>query len=333
MDTAQHKRDTLNDASQGAGPITRPPDQLETRSNGLATKLKPELSPYLSYAQVGSHWHRSESLRNLVIFGDSYSVSARKSMFEDDESTSDEEEGSDSDDKRGEGTPPIATWTYYLPNALESLPKIENFARPGETVEEDLLPQVSRYMSSLPLENKPGPGQTTYIIFMGINDVGGASSDYLEAFISGQLLDGLHKLYTQARARNFILIDVPPTDRSPAASSFFQEIIKGRVEEWNQKLRAHIIDFCAPLVNSADQEADTTPSITMLLFSFHKLLTSILDEPEKYDFLKKDIKKQNGGIWSDQLHLTPAVHRIVAHRLAEALDFGTKSRDADIVNK
>lgn len=56
---------------------------------------------------------------------------------------------------------------------------------------------------------------TREVIFMGINDCGAAdSADDLEAIIE-TIFDALHDLYVKAQARHFVLVDVPPIDRSP----------------------------------------------------------------------------------------------------------------------
>ena len=49
---------------------------------------------------------------------------------------------------------------------------------------------------------------------MGINDCGRTPSDDLEPIVEA-IFDVLHDLYTKFLARNFVLIDVPPIDRSP----------------------------------------------------------------------------------------------------------------------
>jgi hypothetical protein len=56
-------------------------------------------------------------------------------------------------------------------------------------------------------------GATT-VFYLGINDCGRTPSDDLEPIIEA-VFDVLHDLYTKFSARNFVLIDVPPIDRSP----------------------------------------------------------------------------------------------------------------------
>ena len=49
---------------------------------------------------------------------------------------------------------------------------------------------------------------------MGINDCGSTDADELEPIVES-VFDAVHDLYVKAGARNFVLVDVPPIDRSP----------------------------------------------------------------------------------------------------------------------
>ena len=52
------------------------------------------------------------------------------------------------------------------------------------------------------------------VVALGINDCGRTPSDELEPIVEG-IFDTLHDLYVKFGARNFVLIDVLPIDRSP----------------------------------------------------------------------------------------------------------------------
>ena len=60
-------------------------------------------------------------------------------------------------------------------------------------------------------------------MFLGINDCGTTDSDELESIVES-LFDVLHQLYVKAGARNFVLFDVPPIDRSPQGTASFMPI-------------------------------------------------------------------------------------------------------------
>lgn len=57
------------------------------------------------------------------------------------------------------------------------------------------------------------------VIFLGINDCGTSECDELDSVVE-MIFDALHDLYVKVGARNFILIDVPPIDRSPEGAYF-----------------------------------------------------------------------------------------------------------------
>lgn len=57
------------------------------------------------------------------------------------------------------------------------------------------------------------------VLFIGINDVGCfPDEDDLEEVIENSVIDALHTLYVKAHARNFLIINIPPMDRSPGGS-------------------------------------------------------------------------------------------------------------------
>ena len=57
------------------------------------------------------------------------------------------------------------------------------------------------------------------VIFIGINDCGSNDVDDLDTAME-PIFDVLHDLYVKAGARNFVLVDVPPSDRSPQGTHF-----------------------------------------------------------------------------------------------------------------
>jgi hypothetical protein len=51
-------------------------------------------------------------------------------------------------------------------------------------------------------------------VYLGINDCGGRGDDILD-IITTKLFDTLRDLYVKAKARNFVLIGVPPFQHTP----------------------------------------------------------------------------------------------------------------------
>ena len=142
--------------------------------------------------------------------------------------------------------------------------------------------------------------------------------------VTNKIFHALHSLYAEAMARHFILIDVPPLGRSPAgkrppfhitflslnniSGTFSSRDISPRYLEWNDLL-----------VSKARTLADEYSLATVFVYSMHELLGDILDDPEEYGFTQGDATKPGWGIWADVLHLTAAVHSIIADGIVSAL--------------
>ncbi|KIY48525.1 hypothetical protein FISHEDRAFT_73495 [Fistulina hepatica ATCC 64428] len=223
-------------------------------------------------SQKASLW--SESLETMVIFGDSYSAPT-------------EEE----------------TWVNYLQgDARFHHTAIRNFAFPGATAEEDLVSQLARFFAVFPpmktRDSKPvlDPTRTCYVLALGVNDCGRTDEDDLDAIVEN-VLDAAHRLYIKAGARNFVFIDVPPIDRSPAGLEH-ADTIQGRVSAWNAQLNAQVSEFARDM-----------PRVTVFCFSVHAVLTEVLDNPEEYEYAEEDTTEEGGAIWADELHVTAAVHK------------------------
>lgn len=248
----------------------------------------PLISRYLPAVFGGSHWHAQESVKNIVIFGDSYS------KLNHDE-----------------------TWVGHLERRLRNRNnevEIHNFAFPGATVEDDLSKQLSQFFRLFPKKNSPSElpvldaNRTTYFIFMGINDCGRTDSYDLEPIVEC-ILDTVHELYVKAGARNFVFVNVPPIDRSPQAlDAGLSDEIEERVKAWNELFQAQVTEFGA-----SNKEA------TVLLFSSHQVSTEVLDDPLEFDFSEDDPTTEGGGIWVDDLHMTTEVHDVFAERLLTSM--------------
>ncbi|KAJ8515619.1 hypothetical protein ONZ45_g6975 [Pleurotus djamor] len=241
------------------------------------------LGDHILLALGGLHWRGRLSFENLVVFGDSYS----------------QNEGEE-------------TWVDHTERLVDIAPQnVYNYAFPGATAEHDFSTQLSQFLntSTRLLEN-----ETTYVIFFGINDCGSTDVDDLEAIVEG-IFDGIHELYDKSHARNFILFDVPPVDRSPQAiDAESSPTISDRISAWNELLLAH-----------AEAFARSTRAATILVFSTHHVLTEVLDDPLEYDFSEDDVENEGGGIWVDDLHLTGGVHGILAKVLVKSV-LGESSR-------
>jgi len=110
----------------------------------------------------------------------------------------------------------------------------------------------------------------------------------------------------ESGARNFLFIDLPPIDRSPAVlnwgppSSNTHEIYI----TWNTSLAEQLEEFKAGF-----------PLAKVFTFSSYDTFTRILDDPSVYGMEKEDVATAGGGVWVDYLHPTSEVHVVLAREL------------------
>ena len=133
----------------------------------------------------------------------------------------------------------------------------------------------------------------------------------------------LQKTLYEAGARNFLFIDVPPIDRSPAGkytrsplqcvvcTTEFEPAVPvpaslplPRYDRWNTALQSY-----------ADGFSSAYPEATTLLFSSHATFTRVLDDPVGHDFGAREVRRKKGEIWMDHLHPTSKMHGLVAKDL------------------
>ncbi|KAI0792720.1 hypothetical protein C8Q75DRAFT_578347 [Abortiporus biennis] len=225
------------------------------------------------------------------------------------------------------------TWLIHLLEKIniqrekEDLPSISarNYANPGDTVEDDLSDQLTRFFDRFPKKSSPqdqpilDPSETCYVFWLGINDCGRTMEEDLEEITKTLIEDGIEELYTKASARNFLIFDVPPKDRSPGGLEMPD--LANQISTWN----THLKDLTTKFV-----EESTLASL--FLFSTNQVVTEILDNPTTYDFQEDDVDQEGGGIWMDELHFTSEVHTIIADKLHQALSKfdSTSNRISDL---
>jgi phospholipase/lecithinase/hemolysin len=84
--------------------------------------------------------------------------------------------------------------------------------------------------------------------------------------------------------------------------------MRPRYAAWNELLNTKLTTFAAE-----------TPKANIFLLSWNRLLGDILDEPAKFGFEENAKTEEGMGIWEDHLHLTEAVHEIIAKKVVEVL--------------
>lgn len=208
-----------------------------------------------------------------------------------------------------------ARWVDYLSGRLRRRYRaslVHNFARPRATAENDISNHLAAFFTLFPkkisVDRTPpmDPDRTTYFIFIGIIDCASNDIDELEAIVE-QVFDAVHDLYVKAGGRNFVLIDIPPINRSPqvtivrhmsvifivaylpiALASESSDEIEERVKSWNDLLQTQTNEF-----GTSSKEA------TFFLFSSHHLLKQVLEDPSELDFSEDDVEAEGADIWED----------------------------------
>jgi len=77
-----------------------------------------------------------------------------------------------------------------------------------------------------------------------------------------------------------------------------------RLANWNIALAKRVRDFaaCHSTSNGKSYEKTEEPDApTVLFYSAHKTLTTILDDPAGHDFPPTDVSKMEGAIWAGMM--------------------------------
>ncbi|KIL69811.1 carbohydrate esterase family 16 protein [Amanita muscaria Koide BX008] len=273
--------------------------------------------------QLGSHWPTFAGIKYLVIFGDSYS-----SVYYDLAQTN----VPDALQPLGVTYPGI-TWNEvdkpnwvghliaedcpghrYRPfhdetgqdlQYMSSPLLVYDYARGGDTIagvqhqiRTAFLPKVGQKPSWAPWSAKT----SLFVTWVGINDCA-LSTNHSSAM--DKLLK-LHEELYEAGARNFMFVDVPPINRSPAYPVAFSDT--DRYIKWNLSLKETIKTF-----------GSGHDDVTILLYSSFALFTTLLDNPDGYGFPPSDVRKGGGSIWFDHLHPTSRVHKFLSQDIGEFL--------------
>ncbi|KAK7054762.1 hypothetical protein VNI00_003225 [Paramarasmius palmivorus] len=276
--------------------------------------------------QVANDWPSFSGLRKLVIFGDSYSSVGYKGSSLPNAS---KPLGVDFPGVNGAmwneaGTPnwvghlitQYAPEPRYNPHATvqdkayrENPLLVYDYAIGGNTMS-GVEFQIQTYF--LPKDLKRlgqgsswDPKSALFVTWVGINDCAYSHEhgDSVKWLFSLQ-----KKLYSEAGARNFMFIDVPPVHRSPAVRAGMEESASRSNKSWNNMLQSGALNF-AKLHSDA----------TVLLYSSAALFNTVLDDPYSYGFDAAEIRKGWGKFWHDNLHPTTKVHDILAEDIARFL--------------
>ncbi|EJD37816.1 hypothetical protein AURDEDRAFT_173089 [Auricularia subglabra TFB-10046 SS5] len=205
-----------------------------------------------------------------------------------------------------------------------------NFARAGATVNATLVTPANpatlivqvdefeeSYAGPTPATSLAWTGDNSlFSIWFGINDIGGS---YLRNIDQPSIIDSVLDSYffnvkrlVDLGARKILLLNVPPTDRSP--------LMLARSQGDQAKYKADVLDLNAKLIKRVDAFKLANPKVLLWLVDTHDLVTTILDDPTQYGFV--DATSYGAGdnfAWCGMYHVSPAVHAYVAQGIHLAL--------------
>jgi len=201
----------------------------------------------------------------------------------------------------------------YIPRNQTSSILVYDFAIGGDTVSgvgHQISYQFISHMGQKPDWASWAPEDTLFITWVGINDL--AFATHPPSLLT-KLFQFQKNLY-EVGARNFLFIDCPPIDRSPAALARF-------ANNASNKSMSRYADWNAALGSSISSFASKFPEATTLMFSSHLTFTRVLDDPVGHGFHEEGAARKAGrGIWMDHLHPTSRMHDVVAKDLGKFLE-------------
>ncbi|KAK0705468.1 carbohydrate esterase family 16 protein [Lasiosphaeris hirsuta] len=220
------------------------------------------------------------------------------------------------------------TWPGFLATQLNtSLTLTFNFAVAGATVDNSI---VQAYRSGVPsiadqtktwttnLRPKPSYAPWTaesalFGVWIGVNDVGNSFEKSGSTLVTKDLdryFSLLETLYTGG-ARNFVLLNIPPTNKTPQMKSNAKVAdLTGAIRNWNTQLPTRVATFKA-----ANPEANVT------IVDTHPPWEAALGDPKAYGAPDINCSNSNGKscLWYDRYHPGTAIQKLVAQTVATAL--------------
>ncbi|KAF8599475.1 hypothetical protein BDV93DRAFT_526021 [Ceratobasidium sp. AG-I] len=247
---------------------------------------------------TGPHWPGFSALQYMFIFGDSYSTVSWGPTSAPSPSPA---------EPVGVEWPGVtsvgafqANWVGYMTRGFNTSSLLAyDYAISGNNVT-GFTSQVETFMSTAGQRPAATPwtaDNAVFVSWIGINDVGNGAP--MDTSIQ-RVIQQNQNLYALG-ARNFILINVPPTNRSPMGQPMTG--LGDKIVAWNAQLAASALTFSV-------QNTDTST----LVFSSWDTFTKILDNPARYNI--SDPNTIGGGVWHDDLHPTGFVHYRLANDLA-----------------
>ncbi|KAJ3874957.1 hypothetical protein F5051DRAFT_472141, partial [Lentinula edodes] len=209
-----------------------------------------------------------------------------------------------------------------------------NYAYGGATIDSSLVApfeptvlsvtdQVNQFLdtaASKPAETPWTSENSLFSIWIGINDLGNSYylSDNRTSFDTTllnaefALVQKLCVCSIDVGARNFLFLNVPPTDRSP--------LMLSQDAQAQAMLKANILDFNAQLIEFTDDFKTSNAGVTTFLWDANAAFTTILDDPTAYGFIDAvSYGTDTGYFWINTLHTTSPANVYWAEGVADVL--------------
>ncbi|KAL5001723.1 GDSL lipase/esterase [Aspergillus recurvatus] len=278
----------------------------------------------LTLSPSSSDGHAPQGVRSLFSFGDSYTTTSFNVS-----STQPSPENPMGNPPLGSGTAADSTnWVGYLATVYNDTTVLSyNHAVYGATVNNTLVPnvphdlvhQVSRVFepnycpspepdTEIEPREKWTPEAALFTVWVGINDIYFLSQktdplkhipSVLQSYFN--LVDRLHG----CGARDFVIFNVPPCDRSPQILTLEPPDI--------QLYDTVTKEFNRQLLNAAGQWRLANPDSAMSTYDAWSFFTEVLDNPQEYGFVDSTcIGASKGCVWWDDFHPVSALHRLLA---------------------
>ncbi|KAF8601026.1 hypothetical protein BDV93DRAFT_525070 [Ceratobasidium sp. AG-I] len=251
-----------------------------------------------AYAATGPSWTGFQGLRYLFAFGDSYTTVGYNSW------------APNPSDVNPLGvvypgsTAGGANWVAYLTVQYnQSKFWTYDYAVSGNTVSgvgnqviNDFLPNAGTKPAYAPWDAT----NSLFATFIGINDLN-LGEDITPDI--AHLIDLQESPY-DVGARNFLFVNVPPTNRAPFSHN--NATLASLITTWNSQLQTSIATFRVKY-----------PEVTAFYYDSWTLYTKLLDNPATYGFT--DVDMIGGSFWVDTIHPTTKVQQYMAQDLAAFL--------------
>lgn len=237
-----------------------------------------------------------------------------------------------------EGNPPMPGWTTsgglnwignLISNLNTSLILSYNFAYGGATTSASLVEpyestvlnfdnQTAEFLGSIASHPSSAPwtaGNTLVGVWIGVNDVGNMYYQSNEATLVGEIMAKYFSLLQQiynTGARNFVLLSVPPIDKSPlmlGQSASAQQLEASVITQYNDALASNLASFLQSHPGAVGKIVDTGAA-------FNK----VINNPTAYGAADATCYNSDGVscVWWNNYHPALAVHKVVAEAVAEA---------------